>query len=227
MEPCLDPGHEVQCAGRIHRLGQTKRVLCKRFCFKDSFESAVCLFHDQVKNGTNSISNEFVSARLVNAIIDGCGDDDGGGGSRRHRRGHAAGQGGYGHAVGGSQSGYGHVGVQGSFGYAGGYAGGGAVANSGLSSSGMLSPSSSSSSSSSSPPSSSPSANYNRVNATRLNMKSSSSSSSPPSLVASSTAAPVASQTKWACKMCTVHNEPTAAKCFVCGHDDYGSIMGY
>ena len=49
MEPCLDPGHEVQCAGRIHRLGQTKRVLCKRYCVKDTFESAVCLFHDQVK----------------------------------------------------------------------------------------------------------------------------------------------------------------------------------
>ena len=69
MEPCLDPGHEVQCAGRIHRLGQTKRVLCKRYCVKDTFESAVCLFHDQVKAGTNSISNGFVSAKLVKEII--------------------------------------------------------------------------------------------------------------------------------------------------------------
>jgi E3 ubiquitin-protein ligase SHPRH len=36
MEPCVDPAHEVQAAGRIHRLGQSKDVLVKRFCYRAS-----------------------------------------------------------------------------------------------------------------------------------------------------------------------------------------------
>eukprot|EP00966_Prymnesium_polylepis_P074252 1723217-Prymnesium_polylepis.1 len=31
MEPALDPAQEAQAAGRIHRLGQTKEILIKRF----------------------------------------------------------------------------------------------------------------------------------------------------------------------------------------------------
>ena len=38
MEPALDPATEAQAAGRIHRLGQTREVLIKRFCFRDSVE---------------------------------------------------------------------------------------------------------------------------------------------------------------------------------------------
>ena len=49
MEPISDPGTEVQCAGRIHRLGQTKDVLCKRFAFTESYEQAVCELHDQIE----------------------------------------------------------------------------------------------------------------------------------------------------------------------------------
>lgn len=41
LEPCMDPAEEIQCAGRIHRLGQTKEVFVKRFCYQDTIESAV------------------------------------------------------------------------------------------------------------------------------------------------------------------------------------------
>ena len=34
LGPCVDPGDEVQAAGRIHRLGQTRRVLLKKFIMK-------------------------------------------------------------------------------------------------------------------------------------------------------------------------------------------------
>ena len=68
MEPCLDPAHEIQCAGRIHRLGQTKDVLCKRYCFKESFEANVCELHDQIKAGTPAIVDSFVTHTVVTAL---------------------------------------------------------------------------------------------------------------------------------------------------------------
>jgi SNF2 family DNA or RNA helicase len=36
LEPCVDPAQELQAAGRIHRLGQSKDVLVKRFCYRAS-----------------------------------------------------------------------------------------------------------------------------------------------------------------------------------------------
>ena len=45
------PAQELQAAGRIHRLGQTKEIFIKRFAFKDSIEEAVCAMHDKVKKG--------------------------------------------------------------------------------------------------------------------------------------------------------------------------------
>ena len=38
MEPCLDPAMEVQAAGRIHRLGQTRDVFVKRVTTIDTVE---------------------------------------------------------------------------------------------------------------------------------------------------------------------------------------------
>jgi len=51
MEPSFDPAMEVQAAGRIHRLGQDKDVLIKRFAFRDSLESNICALHDKMKTG--------------------------------------------------------------------------------------------------------------------------------------------------------------------------------
>jgi len=52
FEPALDPAQEVQAAGRIHRLGQTKEVLIKRFAFKNSIEEAVLDLHAKIKDGS-------------------------------------------------------------------------------------------------------------------------------------------------------------------------------
>ena len=37
MEPCVDPAHEVQAAGQIHRLGQVTGVLAKRFVYRETY----------------------------------------------------------------------------------------------------------------------------------------------------------------------------------------------
>jgi len=54
MEPSLDPAMEVQAAGRIHRLGQSKDVLIKRFAFRDSLDANICELHEQMKRGPSS-----------------------------------------------------------------------------------------------------------------------------------------------------------------------------
>jgi SWI/SNF-related matrix-associated actin-dependent regulator of chromatin subfamily A3 len=70
MEPAIDPASEVrsgltrvcprktyqstfqvQAAGRIHRLGQTKEIHIKRFAFKDSIDEAIASLHTKIKSG--------------------------------------------------------------------------------------------------------------------------------------------------------------------------------
>ena len=51
MEPCPDPAQEVQAAGRIHRLGQTRDIFIVRYAFRDSIEAATCALHDKIKSG--------------------------------------------------------------------------------------------------------------------------------------------------------------------------------
>ena len=49
MEPSADPATELQAAGRIHRLGQTKEVLIKRFAFRNTIEHAIVDLHEEIK----------------------------------------------------------------------------------------------------------------------------------------------------------------------------------
>ena len=49
LQPCLDPASELQAAGRIHRLGQTKGVLVKRFAFRDSLDEKIIALHGKVE----------------------------------------------------------------------------------------------------------------------------------------------------------------------------------
>lgn len=51
LEASLDPAQEAQAAGRIHRLGQTRDVLVKRFYFKDSLDEAIDELHQKIKTG--------------------------------------------------------------------------------------------------------------------------------------------------------------------------------
>ena len=68
MEPFIDPAHELQAAGRIHRLGQSKEVLVKRFCFRNSFDEAVCDLHKKIKSGKTSVQNGALPADAVRAL---------------------------------------------------------------------------------------------------------------------------------------------------------------
>jgi len=65
LESSLDPAEEAQAAGRIHRLGQTKQVLVKRFFFRDSIDEAVHELHRQVRDGAVSLAGgRFPDAAL-------------------------------------------------------------------------------------------------------------------------------------------------------------------
>ena len=55
MEPSLDPAQEVQAAGRIHRLGQTRDIFIRRYAFHDSIEAACCALHEQISSGAIKI----------------------------------------------------------------------------------------------------------------------------------------------------------------------------
>ena len=51
LEASIDPAQEAQAAGRIHRLGQTKEVLVKRFYFRASIDEAIAALHGQIASG--------------------------------------------------------------------------------------------------------------------------------------------------------------------------------
>ena len=53
MEPSPDPATELQAAGRIHRLGQTKEVLIKRFAFRNTIEHAIVDLHEEVRRSAS------------------------------------------------------------------------------------------------------------------------------------------------------------------------------
>ncbi len=71
MEPCLDPAVEVQAAGRIHRLGQTKPVHVIRYAFKDSPEYNITKLHKKIVAGKVSITDGFVPARAIKILAAG------------------------------------------------------------------------------------------------------------------------------------------------------------
>ena len=68
MEPCLDPAMEVQAAGRIHRLGQTKPVLVKRLCYKDSIDVRILELHKQIRAGKISIVDNVFPPEAIDVL---------------------------------------------------------------------------------------------------------------------------------------------------------------
>jgi SNF2 family DNA or RNA helicase len=64
----MDPAVEVQAAGRIHRLGQTKDVLIKRMAFRNSVDETVCQLHDKIRAGTSEVRDGFFSCQQITAL---------------------------------------------------------------------------------------------------------------------------------------------------------------
>ena len=68
LEPALSPAAEVQMAGRIHRLGQTKDVLIKRLCYKNSLDTAIDQMHKEVVAGKIRVLNGKIPASGVRML---------------------------------------------------------------------------------------------------------------------------------------------------------------
>ena len=70
MEPCVDPTLEVQAAGRIHRLGQTKHVLVKRMVFRQTYEEQIVKLHSKLKSGQARIMDGKISAAVFGLLTE-------------------------------------------------------------------------------------------------------------------------------------------------------------
>ena len=68
FEPAFNPAAEVQAAGRIHRLGQTKDILVRRFAFKDSVEEQTVALHKEIKAGRIAVSNGMLPGAAVRLL---------------------------------------------------------------------------------------------------------------------------------------------------------------
>ena len=69
MEPCIDPGQELQAAGRIHRLGQSKSVLIKRFAFRSSLDAQIIKLHDAIAVGRVVVQDGVFPASGVKLLL--------------------------------------------------------------------------------------------------------------------------------------------------------------
>ena len=54
-----------QAAGRIHRLGQTKDVLIKRFCYRASIEERIDCLHEHIRSGKCAVANGKLPASAL------------------------------------------------------------------------------------------------------------------------------------------------------------------
>lgn len=69
MEPCVNPSDEVQMAGRIHRLGQTKQVFVTKFVYDYSFESNILELHDEIDEGNIGFTNDGVGTEALKVLL--------------------------------------------------------------------------------------------------------------------------------------------------------------
>jgi hypothetical protein len=69
FEPCLDPSHEIQAAGRVHRLGQLKDVHIVRFAYKQTIEDAICELHDKIRSNEIQIIDGTYSTRALRLLL--------------------------------------------------------------------------------------------------------------------------------------------------------------
>lgn len=69
MEPCINPALEVQAAGRVHRLGQLRGVLIKRYAMKDTFEENIVNLHLDIRAGITTMFHKRVTKELIEQIV--------------------------------------------------------------------------------------------------------------------------------------------------------------
>jgi len=69
MEPAIDPSLEIQAAGRIHRLGQTKDVLVHRMVVKYTIEEQIVKAHEKLRSGAAALSGSMWPAGLVRSVF--------------------------------------------------------------------------------------------------------------------------------------------------------------
>jgi len=68
LEPCISPTMEVQAAGRIHRLGQTKDVLVKKFCYRKSIDSSIVALHQKIASGEVAVVDNIFPLAAVQLL---------------------------------------------------------------------------------------------------------------------------------------------------------------
>jgi superfamily II DNA or RNA helicase len=69
LEPALDPRTELQAAGRIHRLGQTKQVHIKRFAFRGTCEEEIIGLHNELEMGHLEVVDGKLPPAAVQRIL--------------------------------------------------------------------------------------------------------------------------------------------------------------
>ena len=69
LEPCLDPMMEIQAAGRIHRLGQTRPVLVKKFVHRDTVDSFIENLHSAMKSGNVSVVDGVFLSNAIHILF--------------------------------------------------------------------------------------------------------------------------------------------------------------
>ena len=71
LEPALDPAVEVQAAGRIHRLGQTKACHVVKFAFKNSYEANTIDLHKTIAEGKIAIVDGWLPPEAMAILAKG------------------------------------------------------------------------------------------------------------------------------------------------------------
>ena len=69
MEPCVNPTDEIQAAGRIHRLGQTRPVQVTKLVYENNVETNILLLHKEIEQGRLQFSNDGGLTRVGLQIL--------------------------------------------------------------------------------------------------------------------------------------------------------------
>jgi len=69
LEPSIDPADEIQAAGRINRLGQTKQVAVTKLVYKDTYESNIITLHEKIAAGDITFNAKSIPKAAVCILL--------------------------------------------------------------------------------------------------------------------------------------------------------------